>query len=197
MSVNYATKEAFNTYIDYLALKKHFTSDKYDYLKYNGKVKASFDKFQTRNDAFFFYKLSNKKNSHHIILANMLKDQKVWVRDLCDENAEEVYFEWKKKMDSITYHVQSQLSQLDDDYKSNFVVKSGNHPHLMTLFLQRRISLETFTILSHLSNVFTYWSDSVVDKFIAYDIMRLSRKYYPFLEFDKEKIKKIVKDRFF
>ncbi len=197
MLTNYATKESFATYVDYLALKKHFTSDSYDYKKYNGKVKASFDKFQTRNDVFFFYKLSKKKDSHHILLSNLLKNPNAWIRDLCEEPAFEVYLNWKKKIDSLNYQFMSDLKKLKEDYKENFTVIGGQHPYLMSLLLQKQITIETFTILTNMSNVFSYWEHEIVDKFIAKDIIKLSKKYYGFLDIDDKKYKEIVKSSFF
>ena len=52
----------YNAYIEYLAIKKHFTSS-YNYHKYNGKVNASFETFVQRRDAFFFQK--SVKNPTH------------------------------------------------------------------------------------------------------------------------------------
>jgi hypothetical protein len=198
MQTNYANEASFKVYIDYLALKKHFTTDGYDYKKYNGKVKASFDTFQTRNDAFFFYKLSKRPESHDIMLANMIKNPKVWVRDLCDESAEEVYLDWKKRIDGLTYQFEKDLSKLKEDYKTNFEVpQGGQYPHLLNLFIQRQISLETFSILTHISNVFPYWEKDIVDKYIASDMIKLCKKYYPFLEVDTKKFTSIIKKRFF
>ena len=197
MSTNYATKESFETYIDYLALKKHFSTDNYDYKKYNGKVKASFDKFQTRNDVFFFYKLSKKKDYHYILLSNLLKNPNAWIRDLCEEPAFEVYLNWKKKIDSLSYQFSSDLKKLKEDYKENFIVISGQHPYIMSLLLQKQITTETFTILTNISNVFEYWEKEIVDKFIAKDIINLSKKYYAFLDIDDKKYKDIVKNSFF
>lgn len=64
----------------------------------------------------------------------------------------------------------------------------------MTLYMTRQITLETFTILTNISNVFPYWEQNIVDKVIARDMIRLSKKYYPFLEIDKKKFSAIVKD---
>jgi hypothetical protein len=74
---------------------------------------------------------------------------------------------------------------------------NGQHPYIMTLYLQNKISLETFTILSNISNVYDRWSNEIVDKVVARDIIRLSKKYYPFLEIDRKKFSEIVKERFF
>lgn len=197
MTINYATEEAFRVYVDYLALKRHFTTDSYDYKKYNGKVRASFDSFQTRNDAFFFYKLSRKKDWHNMILANILKNNNVWIREILEEGGERIYAEWEGKMDALTYTFKDDLSRLKDNYADNFIPVNGQHPYIMSLYLQNKISLETFTILSNISNIYDRWSNEIVDKVVARDIIRLSKKYYPFLEIDRKKFSEIVKERFF
>ena len=51
------TRTGYEIYIKYLALQKHFSTD-YDYFKFNGRVKASVDAYQKRNDMFAFEKLS-------------------------------------------------------------------------------------------------------------------------------------------
>jgi len=197
MTINYATEEAFRVYVDYLALKRHFTTDSYDYHKYNGKVRASFESFQTRNDAFFFYKLSRNKNWHNIILANILKNPNVWIRELLEETGDSIFAEWEGRMDSLTYTFKDDLSRLKENYPENFIPNNGQHPHIMTLYLQNKISIETFAILSNISNIYDRWSNEIVDKVVARDIIRLSKKYYPFLEIDRKKFSEIVKERFF
>jgi hypothetical protein len=197
MTINYATEEAFRVYVDYLALKRHFTTDSYDYKKYNGKVKASFESFQTRNDAFFFYKLSKNKNWHNIILANILKNPNGWIREMLEESGETIFAEWEGRIDSLTYTFKDDLSRLKENYAENFIPNNGQHPHIMTLYLQNKISIETFTILSNISNIYDRWSKEIVDKVVARDIIRLSKKYYPFLEIDRKKFSEIVKERFF
>jgi len=194
---NSAVDTGFKTYVDYLALKRHFETDNYDYHKYNGKVRASIDSFRTRPDAFFFQKLASQNESHEKLLANVIKNPKVWIRDVIDDQGEEVFLAWKKRIEALTYTFQQDLNKLNEDYKSNYLVLNGQHPKLMTLYMQKQISLETTTILFHISKVSSYWENEIVDKFIARDIMRLLRKYYPFLEIDEKKFSKIVKDRFF
>jgi hypothetical protein len=197
MTINYATDESFRVYVDYLALKRHFTTDSYDYQKYNGKVRASFDSFSTRNDVFFFYKLSKKKDWHNMILANILKNPNIWVREILEENAETIFAEWEGRIDSITYIFKNDLSRLKENYADNFIPVNGQHPYVISLYLQNKISIETFTILANISNVYERWSKEVVDKIVAGDIIRLSKKYYPFLEINRKKFSDIVKEHFF
>jgi len=41
---------AFESYRVYSALKLHFTTDSYDYFKYNGKTKVTPENFEKRKD---------------------------------------------------------------------------------------------------------------------------------------------------
>jgi hypothetical protein len=196
MLINYANEASFRVYVDYLALKKHFTTESYDYHKYGGKVKASFDKFQTRNDVFYFYKLSQKQDHHKMILANMIHNTNTWVRDILEEEGTERYLQWKGKIAALKYNFSQDLKQLNDDYKENFIVNGGNHSRLLSLLLQRKISLETFSILSNLANIYDYWNANMLDKIVASDKILLSKKYFPFLEIDRKIFAGLVKNHF-
>jgi hypothetical protein len=196
ISSTYANEESFNAYVKYLALKRHFTTDSYDYFKYNGKVRASIDSFQSRNDSFFFLKLARKDDYENIILANMIERPDIWVRDILEEEGQNRYINWKKRMDSLGYIFKSDINNMLDGYEDNFVVRDGQHPHIMTMMLQKKISLETFTIMTHLANIFPYWEKKIVDKIVSRDIMKKSRKYKPFLDLDWKRYKTYVKDQF-
>ena len=54
-----SSREGYDAYQLYLGIKLHFYSD-YDFVKYNGKVKADLPSFLKRNDKFHFAKLSRK-----------------------------------------------------------------------------------------------------------------------------------------
>ena len=124
----------------YLALKKHFTTDQYDYFKYNGKVRASMDTFRTRNDAYFFTKLSSKENWVEILIANMVHDQTSWIREIIDTEGETRYLEWKKKIDSLTEVFKTDLKFLNEDWEENFVVPDGQHPLILRLYIEKKIT---------------------------------------------------------
>ena len=196
-SQSYANEDSFRWYVKYLAMKKHFTSDGYDYHKYHGKIRASFDKFRTRNDAYFYEKLSRKDNPEHLMLANMLVKPNVFIREIIEQEGEDRYIDWQRKIDSLSRIFKSDLNLLDDNFQANFTSVNGQHPFIMTMYMQKKISLETITILAKISNIFPYWEKEIVDKIVARDIIRLIRKYRPFLEIDEKKFKNIVKKRFF
>jgi len=196
ISQTLASDDSFNAYVKFLALKKHFTTDNYDYFKYNGKVRANYETFMSRNDAYSFAKLAKKDDPQGLILSNLLINKNIWVRDLLDSEGEARYTNWRKRIESLGYIFKSELAHLNDEYKQNFISRDGQHPLVMTLLLQKKISLETFTILAFITNIFSYWSEKVVDKHVSFDIINKSRKYKPFLEYDEQRFKDMVRDRF-
>lgn len=196
-SQSFANEDSFYWYVKYLAMKKHFTDAGYDFHKYNGKIRASFDKFRTRNDAYFFEKLSQREDPLHLMLANMIVKPNIWIREIIENEGEERFVEWQRKVQSLSRIFTSDLENLDDNYQANFSVINGQHPFILTQYMQKKISLETLTILAHISNIFPYWEKEIVDKIVAGDIIKLTRKYKPFLEIDEKKFKTLVKKRFF
>ena len=50
----------FEAYRQFLALKLHFTSENYDYFRYNGKHNATMASFDKRTDKRLFKKLVRK-----------------------------------------------------------------------------------------------------------------------------------------
>lgn len=191
----YNTKDAYEMYIYYLAIKRHFTSS-YDYHKYNGKVNASITSFETRKDKFFFYKLSKRNDAKDFILANMVNDPKIWIGDIVGEQGEKVFMEWTKKQQSLSYVFKTELGKLDEDFDSNLITKDGQHPKLLRLHTSGNISKETLIIIDDLTNVFSYWSKKVLDKIIFPDILNTCNKYKPFLNYDKTKMKNILVAQF-
>ena len=180
----------FKAYTEYLALKRHFTSS-YDYHKYNGKVNASFDSFLSRRDAYSFQRLGKQRDYKNVILSNMVTDPKIWVGSLLEETARQKYLEWKKIQDSITSHIQDALDLLDDDFHTNFAVSKGQYPLIAELYLQRKVSLESLSILAKITNSIPYWQENVVDKVVFPDIVHKIDKYYPFINYSPEKSKKL------
>lgn len=191
----FATQSSFDAYVQYQAIKKHFTDKKYDFFKYNGKVRATFDKFQTRPDTYFFAKLAKKKDLTNFLVSNLLQKPELWVKDLIDDG-DEVYLEWKKRIDGLTYTFKTDLSKLNENYFSNFEVKDGQHPFLLKLLLQRQISIETFSILAKTSSAFSVWETEIEDRFVASPLIFRAQRYLPFIDYDAKKFRAIVKESF-
>jgi len=191
----YSTKDAFSHYVFYLAVKRHFTSS-YDYFKYNGKVTSSSHSFETRNDKFFFYRLSKEPDGKEIIFANILNNPNIWVGELVEDKAKEVHQEWKKKIDTLSYVFRTDLGELDFDDINKDILTKGEHPRLLKLYMMKRVNIETLIILDDLMGFFPYWNKNISDNIIWPDINMKCKKYQPFLSYEKTKMRKIVLDKY-
>lgn len=195
-SRNFANEQSFKCYMNYIAMKKHFKTN-YDYIKMGGKLNTPFKSFRTRPDVFFFNKVSGMEDYENILLANIISKPEVFIREIAEREGHDRYVEWRRIQESLTKVVKDDLNQLNDDWQSNFVSVNGQHPIIITLLLRKQITFETFTILIHIANIFAYWEKNLLDKIIAYDIIRKSSKYKSFLTFDEKKFKNLVRERFF
>ena len=96
--------EAFGIYN---ALKLHFTQESYDYFKYNGKTNVSLSSFENRKDKWHFTKLSKKFNLKDdlvsFIVSNLVNNEKLWIGDLLNEDADVHHMKWKKVIQSFSY----------------------------------------------------------------------------------------------
>lgn len=188
---------AYEAYQLFLALHQHFYQKNYDYFKYNGKVKSTYDSFLKRKDKYFFHKLSKKENVKLYILSNILyHNDKIWITDMLDEKNEMIFKNWTKKFNSLTYHFKEDLNKLDDNFNDNFSVIDGQHPKLLKLYFQNEISLETITIIDILLGFSIHWNKHINDTIVWPKINQKMMKYKPFLNIDTVKYKKIIVDMF-
>ena len=192
----YSTKDAFDVYICYLALKRHFTSS-YDYFKYNGKVNARIDAFENRKDKFFFFKLAKRKDYKDFLIANLVANPEVWIGDLVDsETANDNFMQWSKRQQSLSYVFGNELDELDEDFNTNFVVEDGQYPRVLSLYNMKRVSIETLVILNDLTKCFKYWDKAINDTIVYPSINNIVKTYGPFLNYDKVKMRKICLDKY-
>lgn len=188
--------EPFDAYKKYLALKHHFTSDSYDYFKYNGKVNVKSTSFDVRKDKYMFYKLSKKKDVEGYLIANMLNDGKTWIGDLLSSESEQIYINWLKRQESLSYVFENDISKLDDDMNVNFKSINGEYPLALLLYLRKEICLETLIIIDKAIEIFKHWNKSIQDTVMWPDIYRKCLKYQSFLKIEKKTYVNLLKSRF-
>jgi hypothetical protein len=185
----------FDAYMMYLALKKHFTTKTYDYVKYHGKIKLNISNFEKRKDKFHFAKLAKMKDPFHFLLSNMIEDPSKWITDFLTVDGENNYISWQKRNQSLSYIFQQELDHLDDDFKANFTVEE-QYPKLYTLFLQKEISIETLIILNKMFNFFETWDKQIKERVLWPNKKLIIDKYSVFVNIDYNKYKKTVIQRF-
>ncbi len=188
---------AFECYQTYLALKNHFSRPTYDYFKYQGKTGVKSTTFDKRKDKVFFQKLAKHPDVKNFLLANLVINEKAWIRELAySEEAERNYLAWQKRQQSLTYTFKQELGHLAPAFDDNFRCRQGEHPIAMKQYMAGHISLETLCILVKLTGAKKHW-DKCMEYDIVWESLRMKiDKYTPFLAYDEDKIKKIVLDFF-
>ena len=189
----------FEAYMKYLAMKQHFTQKGYDYFKYNGKTNASVTSFETRKDKYYFHKLAKKDDIENFLMTNLIDNPQVWIGQLFDEHhdGDSNYLEWKKRQESLSYLFKTELNALYEDLNNNFAVEDGQHPYILKQYLRKNISLDTFVIIDDILKFAKYFDKNIADTIIWPGVHMKMNKYRPFLKYDKFKMRKILKEKFY
>jgi hypothetical protein len=199
MIFNFEEGSGFSAFAMFNALKLHFTTDSYDYIRYHGKSNVTTDNFSTRKDKYSFYKLSRKyrlEDLKNFYVANLLEKDVNWIGDINNLEGEETYKKWQKRNQSLTYRFEQDIISLLNDTQSPnemLMVEDGQYPILLKEVMHSTIAVETLVILNDIMNFFPMWDKKIADT-IVWPSMRLKFiKYTPFIDYDKSKFIAILK----
>jgi hypothetical protein len=188
----------YGAYMLFIALKTHFTQEKYDFFKMNGKLRANKDSFMARKDRYFFDKIAKEYDTNRIkdfYIANLLEDVH-YITNMLDDNAGLNYLKYMKRRQSLSYTFYQEINDLFDRHmKDCFKTRQHEYPAIINQFLCHEVSIETLVILDDFigyTNKFDkYYKDDVIWPKISLKI----RKYRPFLKYDTLKFKNILKEK--
>jgi hypothetical protein len=186
----------YGVYKLFIALKLHFFSEKYNFFEYNGKSKTSREAYDNRNDRFFFEKLAELYDPKTILdffVANLLEGRR-YVTELMDDNSKDIMVKYQKRRESLGYHFDNETEAMTFD-NDLFKTLDDQYPPILLLFLQKRISIETLVILDDFVRFFDKFDKYYADDVIWPKVSLMARKYKPFLKYDKEKFKSILKGK--
>ena len=192
--------DPFESYKLYNALKLHFETD-YDALKYNFKTNVSAKSFLNRKDKYFFAKIAKtyEKDLKGYYVANFKNDVS-YVGEMVNESGERNYLQHRKTLESLSRVFQNDINKLSDinevDFNGLFESNDGQHPLIITLWMQEEISLETVVILNSILGFIPRESKKISDTLIWPDIKRKIEKYTPFVNFDVDKCKNLLQKGF-
>ena len=187
------SREGYDAYTLYLGIKLHFYSEDYDFVRYNGKVKADINSFVKRKDKYHFGKLyrTYKQDLQDFYIAN-LSQKEMWAGDMLDTTADKVYKEWKKRNQKLSYMFRTEVSDLlrKSTITKVLEVKDGQHPKLLKEFMAKKISLETMCILDEIIGFTKDWDRLITEQVVYPEIHIKINKYKAFVSFDHETYKK-------
>ena len=189
----------FETYKTYLAMKQHFTKDKYDYHKYCGRSRATLSAFHKRKDRYFFEKMSRSNPDKEIedyFVANFVscKDpETLWIGEIIREG-DDNFRQWQKKVQSLSYVFKEDATSLFDEQRVDDVFDcSSGHPPILKSYLGGFTSLETLVICDRILGYVKNFDKKLKDP-VWETVSRRIKKYTPFLNINVPRYKKVLKE---
>ena len=193
----------FEIYKIYLAIKLHFTSknQSYDFHKHLGRTTARLATFTKRRDRYFFHKLSksyNDKSAVDYFVANFVSNTNLWVGDIIGKTGDDNYKQWSKKLEALHYYYEQDIDYIlgrDIKFDDLFLVKKGQHPPILKMFLSKRINFETFLILDEILSFSKQLNKNINEKVLWPKMYDRMIRYKPFIKYNVTKYKKTLKDK--
>jgi len=175
------TRAGYEIYVTYLATQRHFSTS-YDYFKYNGKVKASIDAYNKRNDIYSFEKLSKiipEKDRIDFFVAHFVENPKEWIRNMS-----------KPKLLTYQATIKNVLKVFREDLntiKNNDPVEcmktsDGGIPLIHNLEMTGEISTESLILLDWIAPFIDDHAEKVKVPFAWPAQIKKLQKYRPFLQ---------------
>lgn len=186
--------DTFKAYKDFSAIKLHFTSN-YDYFKYNGKTRLTWNSFEKFNGKRILHNILRNHKSDFIefIATGFAYDPNIkWIGDFTDEEVEDNWTKHQRNMQSLTRTVTVELEELLIQAGSIKFVLMGNDE--LPLIEKNRIngltSIETCVLLDKL---FNYINKNRCTHPL-WENVQVIKKFSPFLDIDKSKFAPIIKE---
>lgn len=191
----------FDVYRHYLALRLHFTTDKYDVIKQQGRVRATQQSFLRRRDLLSITRVAESYSNKDVVeflVANFISGDR-W-GGVFNVDARERYIDWKKRVESMTYTFEKEIGAAVLYAEKNKIEFAGllqsingQHPPIIKMFMKGTVSIETLVILNKLGNYINKLDIDLKDDLVWPDTSRIIKKYSPFLNFSREKYDAILR----
>lgn len=157
------TFSGYDAYVTYLAFKLHFSSNTYDFFRFNGKTKANLSSFNSRKDRYHFEKIAAKISKDTFIermLIQYLENTNFWIKDILTADNKSRHLVWRGYVESFPYSFRSELGKIKEycllneiGYSELFKTKGITHPLIFKMYLRKTIRLETFICIDSLIKI--------------------------------------------
>lgn len=194
--------DEFKAYKYYMALKLHFTTEKYDVIKSKGRVKISEDVYRKKRNKLFLYRKAvenfREKETIEFLVANFIAGDKFG--GVFSDQSLQIYLDWKKRIESLSYIFEKDLKTLKaecDKRESNFHfifdISLGRHPLIFRMYLGSKISLETLVLVNKVVRYVEAFDKAMSNDIMWKETSHLIKRYSPFLKYDEGKIRNVYR----
>lgn len=189
--------EPYSLYLTYISLKNHFTTIKYDFHKYQGKVKQTYENFAKRKDFITFSKLAGMIEKEEILpflVAQFVENQHITPAKILEQpiKAQKAYERWLERLDSVERTYKQDLKTLaqktNGSWRELLKQENTDYPFLFKLVSSKQISPETYCLLDGLFHQ-TEMGYQGLDKDSLFKALNLKyRKYRKFLDVSDDEL---------
>ena len=172
------TKEGYETYKQYLALQRHFSTN-YDYFKYNGKVNASTDAYSKRTDMFAFEKMIKiipESDRIDFFVTHFLENPKCWIRSMSKSNLD-VY---KAKIKNFPTKFREDLEYLVNFSLPELMKVENDIPEIHKIAINGKIDIETLIAVDKFYPFIEKHAKTCTVPFVWPDHITKLQNYRPF-----------------
>ena len=192
--------DGYKAYRYYLAIKLHFTTDKFNVFENRGSVSGTREAFNARNDRYIFEKLaikySDDKEIIQFFVSNFAYGNDTAI--YAGQEAEDNFLLWNKRKQSITKVFVDDLAILLTHIEVNklnnqslFNFNHDEYPIALKMFIGGKITIETIKLIDDCTNIIDEWNQNASVKYIWDNEIRRIKKLTGFVKYDKIKINKI------
>ena len=190
--------DGFKAYKYFMAVKLHFTTEKYDVFEMNGRVSGSRVAFERRNDRGLFEKLARKFPTDQELIQFLVANFAYGHQNVVYSHDSDTYFQvWNKRKESRTRTFNVDLDSILNHLETNnispdalYAVDSGM-PELLNMYLGGFITLETMVILQDFDDYLSKWEPLIM---LWHDHFLIIRKAKRFVKYDENRLKLIYQD---
>jgi hypothetical protein len=180
----------YNLFKTYVAMKSHFTTEAYDYIKYGGKVSISETAYQKRKDIASFKIVAGwlpQKHCESLLVSHFIEMNDFTISFLCENptKSQKIYNRWKERTSNILEVYNKDIKTIahasSGSWRDCIIQSEDDYPLLFKLVMSRKIAPETYSLLDDL-----FQHTSKAYKGMDTDLMFLGlnlkyRKYRSFL----------------
>lgn len=191
--------DGFRAYKYYLAVKLHFTTDKYDVFETRGNVKGSREAFEARNDRIIFEKLARKFDKDQELIQYFVANFAYGNEQVAyyNEDATSNFDLWRKRKQAITQIFVNDLATMLTNLENNGIIGNrlfnfadGDYPAALNLYVGGKISIETLSIIDDIHPILSAWKKSPAGMIWENELRRIT-KLKRFVKYNKSKIAEV------
>jgi T4 gene Gp59 loader of gp41 DNA helicase len=193
----------FQAFQIFCAMRLHFKSDKYDYVKYNGATRVTLESYSERKDKYMFQKLAkkySKENLEHLLVANLYRESDIWVGNLFQDQSMKRYNKRMSFVTSPAYFVANEMDKIlnETDFKTLFHQdEPGSSTEFWAALIDEQISPETYIVVNDILQFEKKWNTD--NEFIWGTEKKLLTKLKPFTKYDRslcqKKLLEVLSDK--